>query len=54
MNKKAEQIFKSLQNMNLSERARDIIAQTDQGGIEIFEGLETFEEVEAFIEEYFE
>lgn len=43
-----------LDKMELSERARNIIAQTDINVIEeCFGGLETAEEVEKYIREYY-
>lgn len=47
-------IYDRLNSMELSESARDVIAATDQGGIELFAGCETAEDVEQIISEYFQ
>lgn len=38
--KKVEEIYKKLDDMNLSMLARSVINSTDQGGILIFDGLD--------------
>ena len=47
---KVQEIYKKLDNMNLSMLARSVINSTDQGGILIFEGLDEVD-VEMLCEE---
>lgn len=47
---KAKEIYKKLDNMNLSLLARSVINSTDQGGILIFDGLDEVD-VELLCEE---
>ena len=48
--KKVQEIYKKLDNMNLSMLARSVINSTDQGGILLFDGLDEVE-VEILCEE---
>ena len=48
--KKIEEIYKNLDNMNLSMLARSVINSSDQGGILIFDGLDEVD-VEILCEE---
>ena len=48
--KKIEEIYKNLDNMNLSMLARSVINSSDQGGILIFDGLDEVD-VEMICEE---
>ena len=48
--KKAQEIYKKLDNMNLSMLARSVINSSDQYGILIFDGLDEVE-VEMLCEE---
>ena len=48
--KKVQEIYKKLDNMNLSMLARSVINSTDQGGILLFDGLDEVE-VEMLCEE---
>ena len=47
---KVQEIYKKLDNMNLSMLARSVINSTDQGGILLFDGLDEVE-VEILCEE---
>ena len=48
--KKVEEIYKKLDDMNLSLLARSVINSSDQGGILLFDGLDEFD-VEMLCEE---
>ena len=48
--KKVEEIYKKLDNMNLSLLARSVINSSDQGGILLFDGLDEVD-VELLCEE---
>lgn len=48
--KKVEEIYKKLDDMNLSMLARSVINSTDQGGILLFNGLDEVD-VELLCEE---
>ena len=48
--KKVEEIYKKLDNMNLSMLARSVINSCDQGGILLFDGLDEVD-VELLCEE---
>ena len=48
--KKIQEIYKKLDNMNLSLLARSVINSSDQGGILIFDGLDEVD-VEMLCEE---
>ena len=47
---KIQEIYKKLDDMNLSMLARSVINSSDQGGILLFDGLDEFE-VEMLCEE---
>ena len=47
---KVQEIYKKLDNMNLSMLARSVINSTDQGGILLFDGLDE-SDVEMLCEE---
>lgn len=51
---KAQEIFNKLDNMDLSEKARGVIAGSDQFAIiDLFENCETAKDVEEIVNEYF-
>lgn len=51
---KAQEVFNKLDKMNLSEKARTIISQSDQYAIvDMFGHCESPEQVEEVIEEYY-
>ena len=52
---KAQEIFNKLDNMDLSEKARGVIAGSDQFAIiDLFENCETAKDVEEIVNEYFD
>ena len=52
---KAQDIYNRLDNMDLSEKARDVIATTDQFAIvDLFGDCKTAKDVEDIVKEYFD